>query len=63
MRKSQAYITIASTSWYNLGILNKGVSKNFPVKLLGIRFTDAISFYKPGLQERYRDIPLQHPVR
>jgi hypothetical protein len=32
------------------------VSQNVPVRLLGPRFTNAISCFKPGPQESYRDI-------
>jgi hypothetical protein len=32
------------------------VSKNFPVMLLGTRFTNTISCFEPGPQEHYMDI-------
>jgi hypothetical protein len=32
------------------------ISKKDPVRLLGTRFTNAISSFKPGPQEPYRDI-------
>jgi hypothetical protein len=35
-----------------------GCFKNFPVRLLGTRFTNAITCLEPGPQEPYRDIPL-----
>jgi hypothetical protein len=40
----------------------QGLPKNFPVRLLSTRFTNAIHCFEPGPQEHYRVILLNHHV-
>jgi hypothetical protein len=44
------------------GLESWGVLKNVPERLLGTRFTNAISCIEPGPEGPYREIFLKHPT-